>query len=249
MRNRPPMDEKARKQRRRGILWLVCFFFFWVAVAYFIGKPMLQFVSEPERFRLWVNEQGFLGMLFLIGMMAMQVVIAVIPSEAIEIGAGFAFGMWKGAFLCLAGLILGSVVVILFTRKLGVRAVEMVYPRERIESFKLLSNKRRLLLLTFLLFLIPGTPKDLLTYLIGLTRMKISTYLLITSIARFPSVITSTIGGNALWMQNYRTAILVFAVTLAVSLIGILVYRAIEKKRAKKNSGEGKSDEDASGSV
>jgi uncharacterized membrane protein YdjX (TVP38/TMEM64 family) len=83
-------------------------------------------------------------MLSLVGMMVLQVVIAVIPSEALEIGAGYAFGMWKGAFLCLAGLMLGSVGAILFTRKLGVRAVELVYPREKIESVKLLADKKRL---------------------------------------------------------------------------------------------------------
>jgi uncharacterized membrane protein YdjX (TVP38/TMEM64 family) len=70
--------------------------------------------------------------------------------------------------------------------------------------------------------------------------MKVTTYLLITSLARFPSIITSTIGGNALWMQNYRTAIWVFTITLAVSLIGIidLSYDWQENERQQKRGGK-----------
>jgi uncharacterized membrane protein YdjX (TVP38/TMEM64 family) len=249
LKNRLPLDEETRKKRRRGIVWLVVFLLFWLAVGYFLGKPLIQFVSEPERFRVWVEGQGTWGKLALVGMMALQVVIAVIPCEALEIGAGYAFGMWEGAFLCLAGLILGSVTAILFTRKLGVRAVELIYSREKIESIKILNNRKRLDLLIFFLFLIPGTPKDLMTYLIGLTRMRITTYVLITSVARFPSVITSTIGGNALWMHNYRAAIVVFAITVFISLAGLLLYQFIEKKRSAKTSGEEQSNEDDSGPV
>lgn len=65
--------------------------------------------------------------------------------------------------------------------------------------------------------MIPGTPKDLMVYFIGLTKIKTLHFILITSIARLPSIVTSTIGGNALGMQNYVFAIVVFAVTLVIS--------------------------------
>ncbi len=245
MKNKKPLDEATRKKRRRGIVWLIVFLLFWLVVGYFVGKPLVQVVSEPDRFRSWVEGQGNWGKLAFVGMVALQVVIAVIPGEALEIGAGYAFGMWEGAFLGLIGLILGSVAAILFTRKLGVRAVEMVYPREKIETVRILKDRKRLNLLTFFLFLLPGMPKDLLTYIIGLTRMKIPTYILITSVARFPSVITSTIGGDALWMRNYRTAVIVFAVTLLIGLAGFILYHFIQKKRGGEKEKEEQDNEDA----
>ena len=93
-----------------------------------------------------------------------------------------------------------------------------------------LHNPQKRNTLCFLIFLIPGTPKDLLTYLIPLTEMKRSTFLFITTIARIPSIITSTIGGHALGIEDYMFSIIVFAVTGIISLIGLLIYNKINKK-------------------
>ena len=95
---------------------------------------------------------------------------------------------------------------------------------------KFFRNSKRLHLLVFILFLIPGTPKDIMTYVLGLTNMKLSACLLITSIARIPSVITSTIGGNALGIQDYQFAIIAFIFTIVVSVTGILIYRHMSKR-------------------
>lgn len=84
--------------------------------------------------------------------------------------------------------------------------------------------------------MIPGTPKDILTYFIGLTPMKLSVWLLITATARIPSVITSTIGGDALGMENYKFAIIVFIITAVISIAGILIYRYIQKRLDKKHN-------------
>ena len=86
------------------------------------------------------------------------------------------------------------------------------------------------LMLCFLIFLIPGTPKDLLTYLIPLTEMKRSTFLFITTIARIPSIITSTIGGHALGIEDYMFSIIVFTVTGIISLIDLFIYNKLNKK-------------------
>ena len=80
------------------------------------------------------------------------------------------------------------------------------------------------------LYPFPGSPKDIMTYVLGLTNMKLSVCLLITSIARIPSVITSTIGGNALGIQDYQFAIIAFIFTIVVSVTGILIYRHMSKR-------------------
>ena len=94
-------------------------------------------------------------------------------------------------------------------------------------SLKFMQSSRRLDLLVFILFLIPGSPKDILTYFVGLTPMKLSRFLVLSSIARIPSVISSTVGGAALGAQNYGFAIAVAVVTVAVSGAGILLYRHV----------------------
>ncbi len=199
----------------------------------FIGRPMLEFASQPDEFRAWVDNYGAGSRLGYIGMVMLQVFVAVIPGEPLEIGGGYAFGMLEGTFLCLAGAAFGSILVFLFVRYFGMRMVEVFYSREKIQSLRFLRNSKRRDLWFFFLFLIPGTPKDLLCYFAGLTDMKWRTWLFICSLGRIPSIITSTIGGNALGTKNYMAAGIIAAVTLAVSVLGVITYRIICRKYQK----------------
>ncbi len=203
-------------------------------VAYFIGRPMVRFLSEPELFRQWVDSHGIWGRLLFLGMVVFQVLFAIIPGEPVEIGAGYAFGALEGTFLCLLGMTLGGILVFLLVRRFGVRLAEIFFPIEKIRSLWFLRTEKRRNLLTFLLFFIPGTPKDLLCYFVGLTDMKLSTWIWITSVARIPSIITSTVSGDALGEQQYLLAAVAFGVTAAVSIAGILIYQKIIKPRRRK---------------
>ena len=120
---------------------------------------------------------------------------------------------------CLLGALLGSVTVFLFVKKFGMRFVALFVSEEKIRSLKFLQNEKRLNLIAYILFLIPGTPKDVMTYIVGLTPMKLSFWIFITLTARIPSVITSTIGGDALGTQNYLFAVIVFAATAVLSCL------------------------------
>ena len=204
---------------------------FIAAVGYLVGKPMVEFVREPERFRAWVDSSGFVSRVVFVGMVVFQLIIALIPGEPLEMGAGYAFGAWEGTILCIIGCVIGSALVFLFVRRFGVKLVEVFFPREKIRSLRFLQDSRRLNLLTFIVFFIPGTPKDLLSYFIGLTDMKLGTWLCITAVARIPSIVTSTVTGDALGLKDYQFALIAFGVTLALSLAGILVYRRLSARR------------------
>ncbi len=201
------------------------------AVGYLVGKPMVEFVREPERFRAWVDSSGFVSRVVFVGMVVFQLIIALIPGEPLEMGAGYAFGALEGTILCIIGCVIGSALVFLFVRRFGVKLVEVFFPREKIRSLRFLQDSRRLNLLTFIVFFIPGTPKDLLSYFIGLTDMKLGTWLCITAVARIPSIVTSTVTGDALGLKDYQFALIAFGVTLALSLLGILVYRRLSARR------------------
>lgn len=201
------------------------------AVGYLVGKPMVEFVREPERFRAWVDSSGFVSRVIFVGMVVFQLIIALIPGEPLEMGAGYAFGAVEGTILCIIGCVIGSALVFLFVRRFGVKLVEVFFPREKIRSLRFLQDSRRLNLLTFIVFFIPGTPKDLLSYFIGLTDMKLGTWLCITAVARIPSIVTSTVTGDALGLKDYQFALIAFGVTLALSLLGILVYRRLSARR------------------
>ncbi len=221
-----------KQKKILGIIFFAIFLGFCVFVTWFIGRPMISFVSEPQKFRGWVESHGILGDITFIAMMFLQVVIALIPGEPLEIGAGYAFGEIKGTVLCVIATTLGSLAVFLLVKTLGIRFVEIFFDTRKIKELEIIKNSKKRNFLIFLLFFLPGTPKDLLTYFVGLTDIKIWHFILLSSMARLPSVITSTVGGGALGVKEYKIAIIVFVITLIVSGLGWLIYTFILKKRS-----------------
>lgn len=187
-----------------------------------------------DRLQAFVAEHWIAGSLIFLAVCVVQVVVALIPGEAVEIAAGVIFGAWGGTLLCLVGITLGSVVVIVLVRKFGRGFVESLYPREKIDALPILNQPKKRNALIALLFFIPGTPKDLLTYVIGLTDVSIPSYLLLTTLARLPSILTSTLGGNAFGEGKLWQSVIIFGVTALVSGAGYLVYLLIQKKMGYK---------------
>lgn len=221
---------EIRKKKIAAGVGLLLFVLITAALCLLVGRPMIDFVSQPEKFRNWVDSHGIVSRLAFIGMVVFQAIVAVIPGEPLEIGAGYAFGAVEGTFLCVVGTTVGGIIVFALARTLGMRIVSLFFSEEKIRSVSFLQNTRRLNTVAFLVFLLPGTPKDLLSYCAGLTQIRWSFWLLLTSLARLPSIVTSTVGGNALGVQRYAFAVGVFAVTLVLSGIGLYLYNRIAKK-------------------
>lgn len=213
-----------RQKKKYSFLLLSLILFLCILICYFIGKPMINFVSDSEHFKAWVDSYGFISRIIFIAMVFLQVVIAFIPGEPLEIAAGYAFGTIEGTLLCIAGIVLGSAVIYLIVKKFGYKLVELFFPKNKIDSISFLKNPRNLTNIVFIVMFIPGTPKDLLSYAVGLTDMRLLTWLIIAGVARIPSIITSTITGNFLGTQNYLLAFYAFVITGLISLGGLCIY-------------------------
>ena len=218
-----------------GIVSGVILILFTVLVGWFVGKPMLELLEEPETFRSWISSMGWWGRIVFIAMVALQVVFAIIPGEPLEIGAGYAFGAIEGTILCLVGFLVGSALIFVFVRRWGIKFIELFYSVEKINNLRFLNSNKKINVLAYVLFLIPGTPKDLLVYFLGITNISTPAFFITVTLVRIPSLVTSTIGGNALGMQNYVFAIIVFAITIIISLIGYIFYNVITKQHSKKS--------------
>ncbi len=232
MPERPELSERAKKIIAAASL--AVFIILMLVLAYVVGRPLLKYVQEPEKFREWVDSAGIMGRVYFLGIQFLQVVIALIPGEPVEIGAGYAFGAVEGTLLCMLGTIAGSMAVYFFVRRFGIKAVEIFFPIEKIEQLRFLNTAKKRDALMFLLMFIPGTPKDLLGYVAPIVGLSPGAWLFITAVARIPSVVTSTVGGGALGGRNYVFAVIAFAVTLLISGIGLLIYRRICEAHAKR---------------
>ena len=221
------MKEFSFSQQQKKWLSLAIvtvFLLFCAAVGWFVGRPMVRFAQDPEQFRAWVEGYGIWGGLLYAAMVFVQVLVAVIPGEPLEICGGYAFGAVPGTLLCLLGAVAGSLLVFALVRRFG---------RAMVESLSFLHSSPKRDFLFWLIFLMPGTPKDLLCYFAGLTDLSWRKWLLICSVGRLPSVLTSTLGGGALGTGNYSGALWVFAATAALSLLGLGIYRLVTKHHGK----------------
>jgi uncharacterized membrane protein YdjX (TVP38/TMEM64 family) len=193
--------------------------------------------SDTDAIKAWVDENYFLGMVIMMLLCSIQVVIALIPGELLEIASGYAFGGVMGAVICTVGILMGSIIAIMLSRRFGRRLVESLYPREKIDGIPILSDPKKRNAMTFLLFLIPGTPKDLFTYVIGMTEMSIPLYIVLTTFARLPSIIVSTMGGGALGDDKLTHAVVIFIIAAAISAVGYLIYLRIQARHKKSSTG------------
>ena len=222
-------------KRKKALAFLGITFFVLLTglIFYFWETRLSLYIKEPEILREFVEEKGFLAQIIFIGVIVLQVIMAVIPGEPFEVAAGYAFGAIEGTILSLIGTVLGGIIVFLLVRTFGIKFVRLFYSQEKIDSLSFLKTSRKKTILYFLIFMIPGTPKDLLSYFAGMTDMKLSLWILISFFGRIPSLITSTLSGNFLGTGNYLKAIVMFTVTSILCITGIIIFYKISERGKK----------------
>lgn len=192
--------------------------------------PLFRALSTPEGQKevlAYISSLGLSGCLIMLGIQILQVIIAIIPGEPVEILMGALYGTWGGFFLCEAGLLIGSCCVFFAVHLLGAPLVRALFGEEKLGRYRFLQNTERFEAITFLLFFIPGTPKDLLIYAAGLTPIRPLRFLVIATVARIPSVLSSTWGGSSFLEGDWRKTALIFAAVGTVSLCGALIHKKL----------------------
>ena len=207
------------------------------------GKQLFALFEDAEKLQIFLSQfRGFDKWVF-VAIRAFQTVIKIIPAEPLEIGSGLLYGTWGGMWLCLLGTMIGSLIIIALTRAFGKKLVSAFIPIEKIESLAFLKNEKKVFLSLFFIFLIPGTPKDVLTYVAGLTGLDMRKFLVITGIARIPSILFSTWCGQEIINKNYSIAIIIFAVTGILSILCSVLYNKFASKAKKEETPDNKDGE------
>jgi uncharacterized membrane protein YdjX (TVP38/TMEM64 family) len=202
------------------------------------GKEVWEFVKDTDRFKEWVRGFGPWSVLILLAIRTAQTVCKLIPAEPIEIASGLLYGAVGGLVLCLLGNILGTIIIIFMTRKLGNRILELFHLENKLRTMAFLQDREKRNMLLFVFYLILGTPKDGMTYFVAMTDINMTEFVIMTAFARIPSILSSTICGALLGEKNMPLAIGVFAATAAVSLAGGFAYKKISAKYIKKKQAD-----------
>lgn len=228
------MDEEKREYgtaRRMALLGL----FSAAALPFFaVCVPLLRWMLRPE-FGGWLRHQvaalGVWGGLALLGVQVLQVVVAILPGEPVELAAGAMYGIWGGLLICLLGCVLGSAGVFLAVRHRGRDAFRSTALAQRLRRYRFLRETDRLEGLVFLLYLIPGTPKDILVYACALSPLPLRRFLLLSTLARVPSVLSSTWAGHSFTQNRLWLTLAICGCTALLGLGGLLLHRRFLDKR------------------
>ncbi|WP_165046063.1 TVP38/TMEM64 family protein [Adlercreutzia sp. ZJ138] len=182
-----------------------------------------------EEVKRQVSEAGPLGMLLLLGLQFLQVVVAVIPGEAVQIVAGLLYGPWVGAAIVLVGCVVSSFVVFQLVHKLGAPFVRSMVPEKYMDKIRNFEQGSKLNVAVFVLFLIPGLPKDVFTYVVPLTSMRLREFLLLSNIARIPGVVVSTYAAHGFTQGKFLESAFLFLVAAIIAVAGLLASEHIMK--------------------
>lgn len=229
------------KEKRGGILKIagVLFVIILSAVLTYFAICWVLSLRDPQKladFRNFIDSLGFGGWLLLLAIQYIQIVIAFIPGGPIQIIAGGLFGPAIGLLTCILGMFLATATVFWLVNRYGPRIIKFFLKEKEIKQYSFLSDTRRIELLVVLLFLIPGTPKDALTYLFALTPIKMSRFMLLSTVARIPAALTSVLAGDSIVNGEWLKAVIYFAVITAISLGGLVLHRKIlDVYKSRKN--------------
>ena len=221
---------------------LIAFFGIMVAAVVLLWPLIGEVFTEGgvERVTRDVREAGPAGFLILLAVQFLQIVVAFIPGEVVQIAAGMIYGPWVGALIIFIGCVISSAFIFVLVHKLGAPFVQAMIPAGALEKFRAFERTGKLNVVVFVLFLIPGLPKDVFTYLVPLTDMRLPTFVLLSNVGRLPGILLSTYAAAGLVSGDIWESVAIFAVTALIAVVALLLYGRISKRIDAKHQAEGK---------
>lgn len=226
----PEIDVRRKALRRRVLIGLVAAAAVTALLCWEYLPGLLAWLADARAVRAFVSDHAFVSRLAMLGINIVQVLLAFLPGEPVELASGYAFGFWEGTALCLVASGLATSMIYWATRRWGWKLVGLFFDRSLFDRFSWLKSAKRLELIMLIVFLIPGTPKDFLTYFAGLTNMRFLPVVLIATFGRIPSIVTSTIAASAVGSGNWPLVACTLVASAFLLAVGGLMYRRLRSR-------------------
>ncbi len=228
------MKIKKEQVLKLIMLALVILILIYITIKIF---PLFKDISTEEgriKFQQEIGGLGVKGVFVIIGLMLAQIFLAILPGEPVEMLAGMSFGPIGGLLVVYLGVFISTAVIFFLVRKFGKNFIYSFISKEKVEKIensKWFKDTNKIDITLFILFFIPGTPKDLLTYIGGLLPIKPAKFIIISTFARFPSIISSTIAGSSIIDGNWGTIIAAYVITFLIT--GLIMFFINKKHKVK----------------
>ena len=227
------MDKKTKILRillSIGIVIVLAIFLWGLA-------PFIKDLASTEgqiAFKEKIDSMGFRGIFLLFGLQIVQILLVILPGEPFEVLAGMCYGAWGGALFITISVFITTTIIFFTVRKLGQKYLYNFFQKERVDKImksKLFKNPRNINIVLFILFFLPATPKDLFVFIGGLLPIKPLRFILISTLVRFPSVITSTMVGANISRGNWELSLIIYGVTFVIAALAIYLISLKDKNK------------------
>ncbi|OPY07628.1 MAG: TVP38/TMEM64 family inner membrane protein YdjZ [Syntrophus sp. PtaB.Bin001] len=199
----------------------------------FFHHGLYIYFVQKEKAVEFINSFQPYGEVVFIALQILQVVAAPIPGEVTGIIGGFLYGPLLGIIYSTLGLTIGSWIAFVLARTFGLPLVEKTVKSEILERYDYLM-KHQGILVSFVLFLIPGFPKDCLCYILGLSHIRTGQFLLISTMGRLLGTILLTVSGSYVRSNQYKQLLVILSVSIIFVLAGYLYRDRLLKLLRKK---------------
>jgi len=213
-------DNRKSVWGRAALLVLVLAGVIYVGLRY--AAPLTRFIGDTDRFSKYIQSFGSWGIVVFMATQVIQVVVAPIPGELTQFAGGFIYGTIYGTAYSMTGILVGSMIVFCAGRLFGFPLLKTIIPGDKLQKFEFLINNPKAEILMLVLFLIPGSPKDILTYIAGLTPVRPLRFLLPAMVARFPGILLSSFIGAHVEENRYAEVIVASAIAIGLFIFGVL---------------------------
>lgn len=234
------MEQTKKHKVIKVLIWILVIALFIGIIIYLI--PLMKQLSTEEgqlQFKEKIDSLGFIGILVLFLLQLAQIALIILPGEPLEILAGMCYGAIGGTVFVFISVFATTTIIYLLVRKYGRKFLYQSFKKEKvdkIENSKAFKNPKTIELILSILFLIPGTPKDLLTYIGALLPVKYLRFTIIATFARFPSVISSTIVGNNIVHGNWGSIVGIYGASFGITAIIIFLVNVFDKSNTTKDA-------------
>ena len=202
-----------------ALLLVVCAL---VYIAQKYGAAITRLVQDPGQLKGFLTFYGTVSIAVFIGLQVLQVVIATIPGELVQVAGGYVYGAIMGTLYSIIGITLGSIIAFSIARIFGFSLLSEFIPKKSIEKYRFLMNSPKSVRIILLLFLVPGMPKDIFNYIAGLTPVNSLLFFVLSSTARIPALLVSSFIGANLRQGNYLLAVILLLLACLFFIISIL---------------------------
>lgn len=221
------MKEERKKQFK--LMMTVAKFLLLIFIV--LGIPLIVYFNNPhiiDHFRSLNAVNAMLaeyetGSIFIyIGVQIFQIVVSIIPGQIIQFAAGYAYNFWLAYLFSIIGIALGTLLTFYIAKLLGHDFVHMAFGEERVNKYMKRINSKKGFIILFILFLIPGVPKDMLTYVAGVSEIRFLPFLIMNLVGRTPALMGTILIGSFARSHSYVGMYILIGVAVVLFVLGLI---------------------------